>query len=97
MELNANEIFSDRIVKLVRLSAPTLPGNFSHSQNLLQGGWLDSLAVVELGARIEVEFNCTVASDFYTIRSLESIETICAYVERKIIEAGKHESIPTSI
>jgi hypothetical protein len=96
MEMNSGSTL-DRVYRLLRLCVPALPVDLGYSENLLQGGWIDSLAVVELGAKIEAEFGCKIASDFYTIRSLQSAKSITAYVDSKIIGGGQHEPTSTSV
>ena len=70
---------ADRVEAIIRIIVPSAP-SLTPNHNLLRDGLLDSLAVVELGASIEREFGCKLRSDFFTIKTLQSISAISQYI-----------------
>jgi acyl carrier protein len=58
-------------------------------ESLLDGGLLDSTGVLELVAFLEAEFGLRMADDEIVPGNLETIDRMCAYVERKRLPSAE--------
>ncbi len=56
---------------------------FSDGDSLLEAGALDSTAAMELVAFLEKTFGIKVADDEIAPENLETVDRICAFIERK--------------
>ncbi|NNE67916.1 MAG: acyl carrier protein [Pyrinomonadaceae bacterium] len=58
-------------------------GELSTSENLLGGGLIDSLGVMQLIAFVEDEFDLSIPTKDMVIENFESIDAVCGYIGRR--------------
>ncbi len=61
--------------------------HFSNDDSFLEEGIVDSTGILELIHFLELEYGFTLADGDLTPENLDSVNRICAFVGRKLVEA----------
>jgi acyl carrier protein len=71
---------NQKILELLQSIQPT--ADFTHSEDFLEDGLIDSVDVIMVTAAIEKEFGISVPGDQITSENYASVERLAALVER---------------
>lgn len=62
--------------------------DWEDDQSLLEGGVIDSLAILKLLSFIEEKFSITLSDDDFVPENFETINCLCDLIEERSIEQG---------
>ena len=65
--------------------------DWEDDQSLLEGGVIDSLAILKLLSFIEEKFSITLSDDDFVPENFETINCLCSLIEKRSIEQGISE------
>jgi acyl carrier protein len=72
-----NDLASDKNIK-----------DWEDDQSLLEGGVIDSLAILKLLSFIEEKFSIILSDDDFVPENFETINCLCGLIEKRSIEQG---------